>query len=398
MKRPDSITRRAALGGIGGVLAGSALLDAQQDPFRDHSRVPGMDELTTVTEFEAIAFAKMPRDFFMYMAHGGEGEFTLRRNRDAYDWVELVPKGVVDVSSVQTATDVLGTPMAFPIMTSPTAFHIQLNRDAEAGTYRGSQAASNTPYIVSHNHSLPIDKIAAAAKSPLWFQLYPQKDMDVTKAWVDAAQGAGGKAVVMTVDQQATYYERAFHDRHLVGDGSARPAGPPGGRGAPPTSGPRAYRVPEGRLWYNWKYAEQVKAMLKVPMVAKGILTGEDAKLCIEHGFDAVYVSNHGGRSVDYGPSTLEVLPEIVDAVQGRVPVIFDSGVRCGSDILKALALGAKAVCIGRGCRWGLAAYGAAGVQRIHEILQGELIMAMAQTGRPNLASIDRTLVKTNFR
>ena len=398
MKRSDLMTRRTALGGLGGALVGSSLLEAQQDPFRDHSRVPGMDELTTVMEFEAVAFAKMPRDFFMYMAHGGEGEFTLRRNREAFDWVELVPKGVVDVSSVQTATELLGTPMAFPIMTSPTAFHIQLNREAEAATYRGSQAASNTPYIVSHNHSLPIDKIAAAATSPLWFQLYPQKDMDVTKAWIDAAQGAGGKAVVMTVDQQATYYERATHSKHLVGGGEARPPAPAGARSEAPTTGPRAYRVPEGRLWYNWKYAEQVKSMLKVPMIAKGILTAEDAKLCIEHGFDAVYVSNHGGRSVDYGPSTLEVLPEIVDAVQGRVPIMFDSGIRNGSDILKALALGAKVVCVGRGHRWGLAAYGAPGVQRIHEILQGELVMAMAQTGRPTLASIDRTLVKTNFR
>ena len=138
--------------------------------------------------------------------------------------------------------------------------------------------------------------------------------------------------------------------------------------------------------------------MLKIPLFAKGILTAEDAKLCVEHGFDGVYVSNHGGRSCDYVPSTLEVLPEIVDAVQGRVPVLFDSGIRSGSDILKALALGAKAVCIGRGARWGLAAYGAAGVTRIHEILQGELVMAMAQTGRPTLASIDRTLVKTKFR
>lgn len=398
MKRSDLMTRRAALGGLGGALAGSSLLEAQQDPFRDHSRVPGMDELTTVTEFEAVAFAKMPRDFFMYMAHGGESEFTLRRNREAYDWVELVPKGVVDVSSVQTPTEILGTPMAFPIMTSPTSAHIQLHREAEAATYRGSQAASNTPYIVSDAATLPKEKIAAAATGPLWFQLYPKRDMDVTKAWADNVQALGGKAVVMTVDQQASYYERTIHDRHLVAAGPTRSNAGAGGSGAAPTTGPRAYRVPEGRLWYNWKYAEQVKAMLKVPMVAKGILTAEDAKLCIEHGFDAVYVSNHGGRSLDYGPSTLEVLPEIVDAVQGRVPVLFDSGIRCGSDILKALALGANAVCIGRGARWGLAAYGAPGVQRIHEILQDELVMAMAQTGRPTLASIDRTLVKTNFR
>ena len=175
MKRSSSMTRRAALGGIGGALAGSSLLDAQQDPFRDHSRVPGMDELTTVTEFEAMAFAKMAGDSFQYMAHGGEGEFTLRRNREAYDWVELVPKGVVDVSSVQTATEILGTPMAFPIMTSPTSGHIQLHREAEAGTYRGSQAASNTPYIVSDGSSLPKAKIAAAANQSALVPALPDK-------------------------------------------------------------------------------------------------------------------------------------------------------------------------------------------------------------------------------
>jgi 4-hydroxymandelate oxidase len=399
MKRSDLLTRRTALGGLGGALAGASLLNAQQDPFRDHSRVPSIDELTTVTEFEAVAFAQMTRNFYMFTAHGAESEFTLHRNREAFDWVELVPKGVVDVSTVQTATNILGTPMAFPIFTSPTSNQIQLHREAEAATYRGSQAASNTPYIVSDAATLPKEKIAAAGTGPLWFQLYPKKDMDVTKAWTENVQALGGKAVVMTVDQQASFYERTVHDRHLTAPGATRPTASPGGQGGPaPSTGPRAYRVPEGRLWYNWKYAEQVKSMLKVPLVAKGILTGEDAKLCIEHGFDAVYVSNHGGRSCDYGPSTLEVLPEIVDAVQDRVPVLFDSGIRCGSDILKALALGANAVCIGRGHRWGLAAYGAAGVQRIHEILQGELVMAMAQTGRPSLASIDRTLVKTNFR
>ena len=395
MKRSDLMTRRAALGGLGFALAGVRVLRAQQDPFRDHSRIPGMDELTNVMEFEAVAFAKMPQNFYMYMAHGGEGEFTLRRNREAFDWVQLAPKGVVDVSSVQTATEILGTQLSYPIMTSPTAFHIQLHPEAEAATYSGSQAASKTPFIVSHNHSLPLNKIVPAATSPLWFQLYPQRSMDATRAWVDEAQAAGGKAVVMTIDQQATYYERAVHTRHLT---VAGPTPPARASADAPSTGPRAYRVPEGRLWYNWKYAEQVKAMLKVPMIAKGVLTAEDAKLCMEHGFDAVYVSNHGGRSVDYGPSSLEVLPEIVDAVQGRVPIMFDSGVRSGSDILKALALGAKVVCIGRPHRWGLAAYGAAGVQRVMEILQAELVTAMAQTGRPTLASIDRTLVKTHFR
>jgi 4-hydroxymandelate oxidase len=369
------------------MLAGSSSLRAQNYPLRDHSRVPAMDELATVMEFEAVAFAKLSREAYTFTAHGSEGEFTLRRNRQAFDWVELIPKGVVDVSAVDTASEILGTPMAFPIMAAPTAGHAELHRDGELATHQGATAAANTPMIVSNNASFPMDKIAEAAKGPLWFQLYPRQDLNATRALLDAAVAAGSKAVVVTVDQQASYSERQIHNRHLAAPRQVRSGGAPA----------NPYRVPESRLWYEWKYADSVRSMLKVPMIAKGILTAEDARLCMEHGFDAIYVSNHGGRSLDYDPSTLEVLPEIVDAVEGRVPVLFDSGILSGTDVLKALALGAKAACIGRGIRWGLGAYGAPGVQRVLEILQAELVMAMAQTGKPNLASLDRTMVRTQF-
>jgi len=397
--KKTSATRRTVLGGLGAGLAGTALLKPQQDPFHDHSRVPGMDELKTAIEFEAVAFAKLPRETWTYTAYGSEGEFTLRRNREAFDWVELVPRGVVDVSSVNTATQILGTPMNFPIFVSPSAAHGALHKDGELGTHQGATAASNTPMIISANASFPVDKIAAAATSPVWWQLYPQQDMDRTRDLLDRALAAGAKAIVMTVDQQASYYEHSLHDRHLnAGPLGGGVRGAAGGRGAAPPPSSNPYRVPPGRLWYNWQYADQVRKMLNVPLAVKGVLTGEDAKEFANHGFDAIYVSNHGGRSMDYDPATLEVLSEIVDAVPSRVPVLFDSGIRSGSDILKALALGAKAVCIGRVIRWGLAAYGPPGVQRVLEILQGELMMAMAQTGRPDLASIDRTLIRIHFR
>jgi 4-hydroxymandelate oxidase len=287
--------------------------------------------------------------------------------------------------------------MNFPMMVSPSAGHGALHRDGEMGTHQGATAAANTPMIISANASFPVEKIAAAAASPVWWQLYPQEDFDRTKELLDRALTAGAKAIVMTVDQQASYYERAVHDRHLNAaplGGAGR--GPGGGRGgATATSNP--YRLPQGRLWYNWQYADQVRKILTVPLAVKGVLTGEDAKAFVDHGFDAIYVSNHGGRSLDYDPATLEVLTEIVDAVPARIPVLFDSGIRSGSDILKALALGAKTVCLGRVIRWGLAAYGPPGVQRILEILQRELVTAMAQTGTPDLASINRTLLRTHF-
>jgi isopentenyl diphosphate isomerase/L-lactate dehydrogenase-like FMN-dependent dehydrogenase len=391
-------TRRALLGGLGAGLAGTTLLKSQQDSPLNNPRVPSMDELRTVAEFEPVAFAKLPRETWTYSAYGSEGEFTLRRNRQAFDWVELVPRGIVDVSAVKTATQILGTSMNFPMMVSPSAAHGALYKDGEMGTHQGATAASVTPMIISANASFPVDKIASAAASPVWWQLYPQEDMDRTKDLLDRALAAGAKAIVMTVDQQASYYERSVRDRNL----NASPLGGGGrgggGRGGASAANANPYRVQPGRLWYNWQYADQVRKILTVPMLVKGVLTGEDARAFVDHGFDGIYVSNHGGRSLDYDPSTLEVLAEIVDAVPARVPVLFDSGIRSGSDILKALALGAKAVCLGRAIRWGLGAYGPAGVQRVIEILQAELVMAMAQTGRPDLASIDRSLVRTHFR
>ena len=386
----NSMGRRGALRSLMGFLAASPLSRGQLDPFRDHSRVPRLEELTSAFDFEAVAYAKAPRAAYDYTAYGTESEFTLRRNREAFDWVKLVPRAMRDTSPVTTETEVLGARLAFPILVAPTAAHAQLHPDAERATYQGATAASGTPLIVSNVASLPLDKIAPAAKGRLWFQLYPKEELDANREAVDNAQAAGCEAVVVTIDQQAAVFERSLHDRHLN-------AAPPGGRPSRRTEPRNAYRVNEGRRWYHWKLFAQLRPLFKGPMVAKGILTAEDARLCLEHGLDAVYVSNHGGRSLDYSPSTLEVLPEIVDAVQGRVPVLFDSGIRRGADILKALALGANAVCLGRVPRWGLASYGPAGVERVLQIMQAELAQAMAATGQTKLASVGRAHVRTDF-
>jgi 4-hydroxymandelate oxidase len=392
------VNRRAALSGLAGFLAGSPLLRGQQDPWRDHSRVPGLDELVDAFDFENAAYAKLPREIYDYTAYAGAGEFTTRRNREAFEWAKLVPKGVVDVSAVNTSMELLGTKLAYPIMVCPSSGHGLLHPEGEAATHRGATAASNTPMIVSNASTLSIDKIAAAATGPLWFQLYPKQILDTNRATLEQAQQAGCTGVVVTIDQQAAYFDRVLHDRNLsaAGRGGGR-GGDAAARRPGPATGAARYRVSENRLWYDWKFFEQIRPFFKGPMFAKGILTPEDAKLCIEHGLDGVYVSNHGGRTLDYDPATFEVLPEIVDAVGGKIPVIVDSGFRRGTDILKALALGAKAVCIGRPQRWALGAFGAPGVQRIFEILQTELILAMANSGRPNLDSIDRSLVRTDF-
>ena len=393
------LTRRNSFYRLAGFLAASPLLHAQQDVFRDHSRVPGLGELVTAFDFESVSYEKLPRATYNYTAHGGADEFTVRRNREAFDWVELIPKAVADVSAVEPAAEILGVKMDFPIMIAPSAGHLALHSDGEAGTHAGSAAAAGTPMIVSHAASQTIEKIAEAADGPLWYQLYPRREIDQNRERLDNAQTAGCRAVVVTIDQQAAYYERRWHDRNLLvraGDASRRSSrrSRTGRRGRAERN---AYRISTGRLWYEWKLFDELRPMIKVPMLAKGVLTAGDARRCVEHGLDGVVVSNHGGRSLDYSPSTLEVLPEIADAVAGRIPVLIDGGFRRGSDILKALALGADAVCLGRVPRWGLSAYGAPGVQRVLEILQAELVLAMAHTGRPTLSSIDRTLVRTDF-
>ena len=401
MRDKTDLSRRRAIAKMAAFLAASPLARAaQQDPrpLFEQRRVPGLGEMATAFDFEPVMFANVPLVTYNYTAHGDGSEFTLRRNREAFEWVDIVPGRPIDPATVDLSTVVLGTRMPFPIMVAPTALQVPVHPDGESGMRRAAVAASNTPIILSGNSSTPIEKFAAAATGPWWQQFYPQEDRDTGRELLDRGQAAGCAALVVTVDQQASYYERTQQTRNLSGGAGGRGGARGAGAGAPATpTGIARYRVGSNRLWYTWSYLDEVKKLLKVPMVIKGIVSAEDAKIAIDHGADAIIVSNHGGRSMDYGPSTLEVLPEIVDAVTGRVPVLTDSGYRRGADVLKALALGASAVLLGRTTRWGLGAFGTAGAQRVIEIMQRELVAAAAAAGRPTLKSIDRTLVRTKF-
>jgi 4-hydroxymandelate oxidase len=272
---------------------------------------------------------------------------------------------------------------------------VPLHPDGEIGMFKAANAASNTLMILSVNASTPHAKVVPAAPGgTLWAQFYPVENRDTTQRVLGGFQDAGCSGIIVTVDQQASYYERTQQDRNLGG----RVGGAAGrGGGTAASTGAGRYRLGAGRLWYTWQYIDDVRKMIKGPMVLKGILDPEDARLAIEHGADAIIVSNHGGRSMDYGPSSLEVLPEIVAAVNGKIPVLFDSGIRRGTDIFKALALGANAIMLGRTTRWGLAAFGAAGAQRVIEMLQQELVQVAAACGCAKLADIDKRAVKANF-
>jgi 4-hydroxymandelate oxidase len=431
-----SMGRRQALAGLAAMLAGSPLLHAQLDPhgiLAGHKRVPGIDEMVTAFDFEPICFANMTLDRFDYMQHGDGSEFNLRRDRQVFDWVDIVPGKAIDPKSVDLSSTLLGIPLKYPVYVAPSSGQGALHPDGEAGMYRGATAAG-TIMAVASGPTVPHARIAVASTGPRWNQFYPIPDLDQSTESVTEYQGLGTKAIIITVDQQASLYERDLHDRNLGGVVRQPGAGRGRGRGAvaidPETGQPirgsgagrggagrgtaaaargagnaitptfpalSKYRVENRRLWYNWGYVNELRKSIKTPVVIKGIVTGEDAAECVRQGVDAIIVSNHGGRSMDYGPSTLEALPEIVEAVNGRIPVIIDSGFRRGSDVFKALALGASAVELGRAARWGLGAFGAAGTQRLLEIVQAELVQAAAMAGRPTLKSIDKTAVKVNF-
>ncbi len=387
-----SPSRREALAALSALVAGSPLLAAQRDPSQltGHRRIPGFAEMTSVFDFEPVFQANVPRAVYDYTAHGADSEANIRRNRDAFDWVDVVPRAAVDTAAVDTRTTLFGMALDYPLFVAPTALQVALHPEGEVGM-RQAATATKTPFIISNNSSQPAEKIATSSNGAVWFQFYPRRSLDESRTMLERVQGAGCSAIVVTVDQQATFYERTQHLRNLGGRPRTAPAAPAGG-------GPRnPYRVPETRLWYEWRYLDQIRPFISGPMLVKGILTAEDARLCLEHGAQGIIVSNHGGRSLDYGPSTLEVLPEIVEAVAGKVPVLVDSGFRRGADVLKALALGADVVCLGRATRWGLGAFGVPGVQRVIEMVQAELVAAMAAAGRRSLAELDRSALRVRF-
>ena len=315
-------SRRSALARVAGLMAASpiAAAVAQSDPrpLSEHRRALSLAEMQTSFDFEPVFFGNVPRLVYDYTAHGDGSEFTLRRNRQAYDWVDIVPaRAPVPASQVDLSSELLGVKMKFPIIVAPTAAMVPLHPDGEIGMFKAATAASNTLMILSINTSTPVAKVAPAAPGgTLWGQFYPVENRVTTQRVMDTYQNAGCNGIIVTVDQQASYYERTQQDRNF--GGRVRTVGAGAGAAAP--TGSARYRINGGRLWYTWQYIDDMRKMVKGKLVIKGILDPQDARLAIEHGADAIIVSNHGGRSMDYGPSTLEVLPEIVAAVNGRIP------------------------------------------------------------------------------
>lgn len=341
-------------------------------------------ELINLSDYEMLAEERMEPVYWDFYAGGSDDEVTVRANQTDFARIRLRPRVLVDVSACDTTTSVLGQQVSMPILVAPTALHCMAHPEGECATVRGASAAG-TLMIASTVATRTMEDIASAAGSgPLWFQLYVYPSLQVAGGLVRRAEAAGYKAIVMTVDLPALG-NRERDRRHEM------PIPP-----APFVEANLVGVEKIGQRWTSltWETVDWLRSLTSLPLILKGILTAEDALLALEHGVSGIIVSNHGGRQLDSAVTSIEALPEIVEAVAGRCEVYMDGGIRRGTDILKALALGARAVLVGRPVLWGLAVDGAQGVQRVLQILRDELHLAMQLSGCPTLASIKRSLVK----
>ncbi len=347
----------------------------------------------TIDDLENEARALLPQLVYDYYAGGAGDEWTLRENRRAFDRWVLRPRFLVDSSNLDLRTTVLGQAIDFPVMVAPTAFHRLAHTDGELATARGT-ASAGTLMVVSTISTTSMEDVAAAVDSPKWFQLYMHKDRELTAELVKRALARDYSAIVLTVDTPKLG-RRLRDERNSFtlppGIGLANLEGVP----LPNEPGSNLFRYFADQLdiAITWEGVAWLQAMSTVPLLLKGILTGEDARLAVEAGVQGIVVSNHGGRQLDGAPATLDVLPEIVEAVDGRAEVYLDGGVRRGTDVMKALGLGARAVLVGRPILWGLATGGEDGVRAVLSMLKAELELAMTLAGRRAVADIDRSLV-----
>jgi 4-hydroxymandelate oxidase len=347
-----------------------------------------------VMQFEPLARKRLSQMAYDYIRSGGAGEITMRENRLAFERLALSPRVLMDVSEINTRISLFGAELESPILLAPIAYQRLFHPEGELATARAANA-TGTAFVISTFTTTAIDQIAQNTRQPIWFQVYAQRDRGFTRDMVERAVAQGCKAICLTVDTPVLgcrYGQIKF--------------APPPGIDCPQlhglaetlkltsrqTRGSGIYDLLSNPT-FNWRDLEWLRSFAGVPVLLKGIMTAEDAARAVEAGVDGIIVSNHGGRNLDMLPASIEALPRVVDAVRGRIPVLMDSGIRRGTDILVALALGARAVLIGRPYAYGLAAGGADGVERVIRILREELERAMALTGRRSISEIDSSVL-----
>jgi 4-hydroxymandelate oxidase len=337
-----------------------------------------LSEIVNLYDFEKIAEANMSKMAYEYVASGAADEFTLRWNRQSLDGLKLNTSVLHDVSKINTRTTLFGQELAYPILIAPTAFHGIMHPEGELATVRGAGAAAAV-YVVSSFTTTPLEEIKKAATHPLWFQLYVRDDREFTKDLVQKAEALGYQALCITVD---TPLGGARNRQQRVNFKL------PSNLNAPYMLGSINQKKP-----LTWKDMEWLRSITKIPVLLKGILNPLDAEQAVKIGASGIIVSNHGGRNLDTTPATIDALPFIAEKIQHRIPILMDGGIRRGTDVLKAIALGANAVLVGKPICFGLASAGAEGVTKVLDILKNELELAMALTGRASLAEVDSSLI-----
>lgn len=356
-------------------------------------------KLLSVADYETLAAARMEASAWDYYAGAAGDERTLAENAAAFGRIKLLPRVLVDVSRIDTTVTAAGQPLSMPIMLAPTAFNKLAHPQGEVAAARAA-ASAGTLMVASTIATCTLEDIAQASPGPRWFQLYVYKERAVTTELVARAEAAGYRAIVLTVDTPVLgRRERDARNEFTLppGVGIANFAGLKERLEHAPGWGPgssfSAYVHNLFDASLTWESVEWLRKFTRLPILLKGILTPEDARKAVSAGASGIIVSNHGGRQLDDAVATIDALPAIADAVGGSVEVFVDGGIRRGADVFKAVALGARAVLIGRPYLWALAVNGEQGVRDVLEILRSELELTMALAGRPSISAIDRTAI-----
>jgi isopentenyl diphosphate isomerase/L-lactate dehydrogenase-like FMN-dependent dehydrogenase len=383
-------------------LAAEPVAEPPADPFvwapRDYDHlIASPKEALDVFDFEPVMHKNVPPAHFGYMASGVDDDVTLHANRDGFLKFQLRPRRLVDVSKVDMSTEILGQRYESPIIVAPTGGHRGYHPDGEGAVARAAKLGDHL-MILSTQATTSVADVIAARGRPIWSQLYATNKFEVAKHHVESMERQGSIAVAVTVDrnggrnQEVALRMRRLDTRECSGchDRSSLQAD---SRDKPMYEGSDLSGLKNIQSSaMSWDYIKRLRDLTKMKMVLKGILAWEDAKIAAETGIDAIIVSNHGGRADESGRSTIESLPEII-AVSGTMPVLIDSGFRRGTDIVKALCMGAKGVAVGRPYLWGLGAFGQPGVERVLDILRAELMVAMQQIGAPSLKDLKPSMV-----
>jgi 4-hydroxymandelate oxidase len=349
-------------------------------------------------EYEALARERMAASAFDYYAGGADDEATLADNEASWRRMRLHPRVLVDVSAVDASTTILGAPLSMPVLTAPCALNLLAHSHGERGVARAA-AAAGIIQVLSTASSTSLEDVAAAEPGGRrWFQLYCYRDREVTRDLVRRAEAAGYAALCVTVDlpvlgRREREIRSGFHAPPAIGLANLAPYAKDTVPAVAGQSGLAAYASARWDPSLSWRSIEWIRSITTLPVVLKGILTAADARLAVEHGCAAVVVSNHGGRQLDTCVSTCDALRAIADSLGGSTELLVDGGIRRGTDVVKAIALGARAVLIGRPYLWALATNGEAGVREALELLRAEIVMAMTLCGRVDVAQIDRAVL-----